>query len=52
MCQSVSDPETEITGPKMKDHLKKADIKEKLKEKINGESGMDGSYRLDGRTAC
>jgi len=33
----VSDPENEITGPKMKDHLKKADIKEKLKEKINRE---------------
>ena len=33
----MSDPETEITGLKMKDHLKKANIKEKLNEKINGE---------------
>ena len=31
--QSVSDPETEIKGPKVKEQLKKADMK-KLKEKI------------------
>ena len=35
-CRSVSDPETEIKGPKVKEHLKKADM-EKLKEKINEE---------------
>ena len=32
-CRYVSDPETEIKGPKVKEHLKKADM-EKLKEKI------------------
>ena len=31
LCWSVSDPETEIKGPKVKEHLKKADM-EKLKE--------------------
>ena len=35
-CWSVSDPETEIQGPKVKKHLKKADM-EKLKEKIKEE---------------
>ena len=35
-CWSVSDPETEIQGPKVKEHLKKADM-EKLKEKIKKE---------------
>ena len=35
-CPSVSDPETEIKGPKVKGHLKKADM-EKRKEKINEE---------------
>ena len=35
-CWSVSDPETEIKGPKVKEHLKKANM-EKLKEKINDE---------------
>ena len=35
-CRSVSDPETEIKGPKVKEHLKKADM-EKLKEKIKEE---------------
>ena len=32
----VSNPETAITGPKVKEHLKKTDT-EKLKEKINEE---------------
>ena len=32
----MSDPETEIKGPKVKEHLKKADM-EKMKEKINEE---------------
>ena len=32
----MSDPETEIKGPKVKEHLKKAHM-EKLKEKINEE---------------
>ena len=32
-CRSVSDPETEIKGPKMKEHLKKA-ARKKLKKKI------------------
>ena len=32
-CRSLSDPETEIKGPKVKEHLKKADMEE-LKEKI------------------
>ena len=41
-CWYVSDPETEIKGPKVKENFKKADM-EKLKE-------MDGSYRLGGRT--
>ena len=31
-CRYVSDPETEIKGPKVKEHFKKADM-EKLKEK-------------------
>ena len=35
-CRCVSDPETEIKGPKVKERIKKADI-EKLKEKINEE---------------
>ena len=35
-CRSVSNPETEIIGPNMKEHLKKADM-EKLKEKISEE---------------
>ena len=35
-CQYVSDPETKMKGPKVKEHLKKADM-EKLKEKINEE---------------
>ena len=35
-CWSVNDPETEIQGPKAKEHLKKADM-EKLKEKIKEE---------------
>ena len=35
-CRPVSDPETEIKGPDVKEHLKKADM-EKLKVKINGE---------------
>ena len=35
-CWSVSDPETEIQGPKVKEHLKKADM-EKLKEMIKEE---------------
>ena len=35
-CRYVSDPETEIKGPKVKEHLKKADM-EKLKEKIKEE---------------
>ena len=33
-CRSVSDPETEIIGPKLKEHLKQVAM-EKLKEKIN-----------------
>ena len=33
LCWSVSDPETEIQGPKVKEHLNKADL-EKLKKKI------------------
>ena len=50
--RSVSDTETEIKGPKVKEHLKKVDT-EKLKEKINDmrRSGTDGSCRLGGRTA-
>ena len=36
LCWSVSDPEMEIQGPKVKEHLKKADM-EKLKEKIKEE---------------
>ena len=32
-CRSVSDPETEMKGPKIKEHLKKAAM-EKLKKKI------------------
>ena len=35
-CWSVSDPETEIKGAKIKEHLKKANM-EKLKKKINEE---------------
>ena len=35
-CRYVSDPETEIKGPKVKEHLKKADM-EKLKVKIKEE---------------
>ena len=35
-CWSMSDPETEIQGPKVKEHLKKEDM-EKLKEKIKEE---------------
>ena len=35
-CWSVSDPKTEIKGPKVKEHLKKANM-EKLKEEINEE---------------
>ena len=35
-CRSVNDSETEIKGPKVKEHLKKEDM-EKLKEKINEE---------------
>ena len=35
-CWSVSDPETEIQGPKVKEHLKNADM-ETLKEKIKEE---------------
>ena len=35
-CRYVSDPETEIKGPKVKEHLKKADM-EKLKMKIKEE---------------
>ena len=36
LYRSVSDPETEIKGPKVKEHLKKADIG-KLKKKLNEE---------------
>ena len=35
-CWSVSDPDIEIQGPKVKEHLKKVDM-EKLKEKIKEE---------------
>ena len=35
-CRYVSDPETEIKGPKVKEDFKKADM-EKLKEKIKEE---------------
>ena len=35
-CWSVSDSETKIQGPKVKEHLKKVDM-EKLKEKIKEE---------------
>ena len=36
LYRSVSDPETEIKGPKVKEHLKKADMG-KLKKKLNEE---------------
>ena len=35
-CQSMSNPETEIIGPNVKEHLEKADM-EGLKETINEE---------------
>ena len=48
-CKSVSNPEREIKGPKVKENLK-ADM-EKLKENINEEKGHRQLCRPGGRTA-
>ena len=44
-CRSVSDHETEIKGPKVKEHLKKADMK-KLKRRSMRRKIIIIIYRL------